>query len=506
MQNIGDKVSIKIQIGLYSTFRHLNNKPWFALSEFVDNAVQSYLDNKTELNKLHEGKFQLEVRIKFDKDYDHISIEDNAGGISTEKYLTAFEPANIPLDTKGLHEFGMGMKTAAVWLSDIWKVKTKALGEIEEREIEFNLDKVIEEQKEDLNIIRTPKRKEEHYTEIIMSKLSHNTPSSSNAGQVPKIKSHLSSIYRKFIRTGELKLYWNGQLMSYSNPKILEAPYYKDKNGSNIKWKKDINFSWNKYSASGFIGILETMSTNQNNGFSLFRRGRVILGSHDEKYRPKELCGQIGSPRYKRIFGELELNGFGVSFNKGSFTETEDLEAFMGILKAEISDGDLDIYNQAEKYIKPRDKDHDVNIAEKLVKALKKEKKRVVTIPKDNNKDIESEKLEKAQSIVGNTETIMIGNTEYILKYELISEDTYNTLYSIEQHEDNGDVKNISFKVNLGHDFFIQFEDSFKKQSDYQPILSIIKSLIIAEYEAQDEGTENGSRIRINFNRFLNNL
>ena len=29
------------------------------------------------------------------------------------------------------------------------------------------------------------------------------------------------------------------------------------------------------------------MSTNKVNGISLFRRGRVIVGSHDEKYRPK---------------------------------------------------------------------------------------------------------------------------------------------------------------------------------------------------------------------------
>ena len=74
----------------------------------------------------------------------------------------------------------------------------------------------------------------------------------------------------------------------------------------------------------------------------------------------------------------------------------------------------------------------------------------------------------------------------------------------------NADVDAV-LKV-LKSDFLTQgpvvpkFEDSVKKQSDYQPILSIIKSLIIAEYEAKDEGTENGSRIRINFNRFLNNL
>ena len=61
---------------------------------------------------MYGGKFQLEVRIKIDREFDHISIKDNAGGINTEKYLTAFEPANIPKDNKGLHEFGMGMKTA----------------------------------------------------------------------------------------------------------------------------------------------------------------------------------------------------------------------------------------------------------------------------------------------------------------------------------------------------------------------------------------------------------
>ena len=43
-----------------------------------------------------------------------------------------------------------------------------------------------------------------------------------------------------------------------------------------------------EYSAKGFIGVLKTMSTNKVNGISLFRRGRVIVGSHDEKYRPKD--------------------------------------------------------------------------------------------------------------------------------------------------------------------------------------------------------------------------
>ena len=72
-------------------------------------------------------------------------------------------------------------------------------------------------------------------------------------------------------------LFFNDSLLSHSNPKVLNAPFYKDINGKKIKWKKDIEFSWDKYSATGFIGLLETMSTNQNNGFSLFRREELFL-------------------------------------------------------------------------------------------------------------------------------------------------------------------------------------------------------------------------------------
>ena len=100
-------------------FRNLNNKVWYALGEFVDNAVQSFEDNKSKFTKVHGDDFVLEVRIKINKDDDIISIKDNAGGIGLDNYYRAFEPAHIPNNNNGLHEYGMGMKTAAIWLSDV---------------------------------------------------------------------------------------------------------------------------------------------------------------------------------------------------------------------------------------------------------------------------------------------------------------------------------------------------------------------------------------------------
>lgn len=80
---------------------------------------------------------------------------------------------------------------------------------------------------------------------------------------------------------GDLKLYINDVELTYDDPEILNAPYYTNPKG--IPTTSTTNFSSDKYKVTGFIGILNTMSTSEVNGLSLFRRGRVIEGSHDEK-------------------------------------------------------------------------------------------------------------------------------------------------------------------------------------------------------------------------------
>ena len=67
----------------------------------------------------------------------------------------------------------------------------------------------------------------------------------------------------------------------------------------------------------------------------------------------------------------------------------------MGLLKSEINDKDFDLYNQAEKYIKPKGKDHNVKIAKKLVKVHKEKNKSPIIIPEPNDINIENEKLRK---------------------------------------------------------------------------------------------------------------
>ena len=207
-----DSVSIKIKTGVYGQFRNLNNKVWYALGEYVDNSLSSYERNKEKLKSINGENFQCIVDIEINWEKDFIKIIDNSAGISDQDYSKAFEPANTPKDNTGLNEFGMGMKTASIWLADKWKVITSSLGENFSKELNFDLKNVIENEVEQLVVKRTPEAPNSHYTEIILTGLSSNAPKS---GQLVKIKNHLASIYRKFIRSKDLKLIINGEELKY---------------------------------------------------------------------------------------------------------------------------------------------------------------------------------------------------------------------------------------------------------------------------------------------------
>jgi hypothetical protein len=501
-----NSVSIALQPSVYSTFRALNNTVSFALGEYVDNAVQSYLDNKDALVAL-DPNYRLEIRINVDWEKRNITITDNAAGINTKNYKKAFEPAHIPLDSTGLNEFGMGMKTASVWLADKWCIYTKALGETVERFTNFDLLKVIEDNKEELIVEEKPKSAEEHYTKIILTDLSKQAPS---VNQMDKVKRHLSSFYRKFIKNEDVKIFVNEELLHYPEYEILNAPYYKQPESHNIFWKKEIDFQIGKYKATGFIAILKTMQQSAN-GIALLRRGRII----EEKYFPQIICGQAGSPRYKRIFGEIELEGFDVSFNKNKFRDEEDLSIFMEALKEELTQTDFDLYGQAENY-RQRTKEEVTKIAKEITKKLKKENKTREFTKKIQEVELKAKDTElitreeniiqEAEVLSSHSDSFTLGNTDYSLKIELVNTNS-NNLYSINVEDskslfDDINSKTISCRINLAHPFFARF-DMFKKNDNYQPIITIFRTLTLAEIIAVNRKIGNASIIRILFNEHL---
>jgi len=342
-----DTVNIRPGVSILSVLRHLNYRTWYALAEFVDNALQSYLTHSQEITSVDGEDAILRVDVELDtSDGGRIIVRDNAAGIYESEYARAFRPAEIPPDQSGLCEFGMGMKSAACWFSDRWEVRTTALGEPVERTIQFDIDKIIQDKIEELQISFRSVPANHHYTEIILHNLNY-IPQGRN---LTKIKGHLGGIYRVFLLNGILELAYNEEPLSYETPEILEAPDYRTPSGDPVLWKKEIDFDFGKnMSAKGFAALRAKASTSLA-GFALFRRNRLIQGSGDETYRPEFIFGKSNSYRYQRLFGELHLKGFEISHTKDGFRWDENEEVFLELLKEHLEAEPLPLLDQAEQH------------------------------------------------------------------------------------------------------------------------------------------------------------
>ena len=90
-----------------------------------------------------------------------------------------------------------------------------------------------------------------------------------------------------------MELRFRGDVLSYTQPKILCAPYHKEASGPPRLWRKEIDFDFGAgLRACGFAALRETGSTSHA-GFALFRRNRLIQGSADEGYRPEFIFGNL---------------------------------------------------------------------------------------------------------------------------------------------------------------------------------------------------------------------
>src|SRR5215469_6437942 len=127
---------MKLELGLdvLRSYKRLPYKPWHALAEFVDNSTQSYFNNRVPLDKAYETEgTSLEVSIVYEKDGDGlIRISDNAMGMSRDDLERAMHIGLQPAYTDGRSRYGLGMKMAACWFGQKWKVVTKKLGETTE--------------------------------------------------------------------------------------------------------------------------------------------------------------------------------------------------------------------------------------------------------------------------------------------------------------------------------------------------------------------------------------
>ena len=507
-----ERINIRPGVSILSVLRHLNYKPWFAMAEFVDNSVQSYLKYKKELEKADGTDYQLKVSVTVEPgESGRVIIRDNAAGIHEAEYARAFRPAEIPPDRTGLAEFGMGMKSAACWFASEWQVRSSALGELVEKSVSFDIDKIVRDDIEDLDVLPRDTSAKTHFTEIILTKLHRNL----HGNTVAKVKEHLASIYRVYIREGALALSFNGEPLEYAEPDVLVAPHYrKPADAPKVTWKKEFELDFGLgWKARGFAAIRAVASTTRA-GFALFRRKRLIEGSLDDGYRPEYIFGKPNSYRYQRLFGEIHLDGFDVSHTKDGFKWEEHEDIFLEFLKQELKHEPLDLLEQAEEW-RVRAKADELKKSAELASqhtadVIKREVPPVVQAQIDTPptsapppKVLPPHKSESKREIL-----VELRGTSWLLSLDLTNDPAIGDWLSV---SDKATVENVagvkvrrlSIAVSLTHPFMERFAGADVGQ--IESLVRVGAAIGLAEIVARDSGIKMAVTIRRTINELLRN-
>ena len=505
-----ESVDIRPGVSILSVLSHLNYKPWFAIAEFIDNSLQSFLTYRKELDEVEGAGAKLRVSIELDSVNGYrIIINDNAAGIHEKDYARAFQPAEVPFDQNGLSEFGMGMKSAACWFAKNWTVRTTAFGEAIERTVSFNIEAIVRGDVEKLQVKSTQADTKVHFTEVVLFNL-HKPP---HGRTISKIKEHLSSIYRVFLKDGSLELCFDGENLSYQEPKILYAPFYKTPSERPALWRKEIKFDLGLgLSVHGFAALRETGSTSSA-GFALFRRNRLIQGSADESYRPGSIFGQSNSFIYQRLFGELHLTGFEVSHTKDGFRWDEQEETFLEILKEDLNDAILPLLDQAEGYrVRPKLEDLKTGAekaTERTADTIKREvpqvlEKQLRILPENNPPPLTLPPTVTASRRVIDVElydhqwqiVLELSNDPNMGNWLEVSDEITDSTPVI-----NSSVRRVGVRLSLAHPFMERFGGT--NSSDIEPLLRVAAAIALAETAARLAGVKGVGQVRRNINQLL---
>lgn len=359
---VSKKINIRPTSSVYTTYKRLSYQPWTAIAEFVDNSTQSFYDHKNELLSQKYAK-GLNISIKYIEDAvngDRLEIIDDAYGMEWADFQRAVVLDRPPKNTSGRNEFGMGLKTAACWFGSLWSVESTQLNSTTKYYTEINIDELGKYRTEEIDVHEETVSKKDHFTKIVIKNLNKRIV---GPRTVAKVKDLLSSIYREDLRTGLVRITYNGVTLQFK-----EAPVYTDDDSK--VWKKDISFTVlhedKELAVRGFIA-LRLPGSVKDAGFTLIRRGRVIVGGSEKNYRPSELFGDANSYAWQRMYGELHMDNWPVTQAKDGFDwHNSGLEeAFIDELTKYTQD-----YRKKAENIRVRDKINTRDLVEIATKGL----------------------------------------------------------------------------------------------------------------------------------------
>jgi Histidine kinase-, DNA gyrase B-, and HSP90-like ATPase len=516
---LNEPVSIRPGVGMLGLFPHMKYQPWYALGELVDNGIQSYLTNRDRLRDTEGNDYGFRVEIEIDQlDGGSIVVRDNAAGIAQGDWRRAFLVAEPPADSSGLSQYGIGMKAACCWFAKNWSLRTTYLGEDTIRSVAFDIPEIVASRTETLEVVEEPTDWRSHFTEIRMTNL-YRAPQRRTLG---KIREYLGGIYRQFLRNGDVEILVNGQAITYSEPPVLEAPPYSNLGGGLITWRKDVTLRLRSgRRVHGFVAIRETGSTSMA-GLALFYRQKVVMGAGEDTYRPEEIFGRSNSFSYQRVFGEMHMDDFDVTYTKDALVWSDEEDEFIQLLKAEMDAAPMPILRQAENHRSRQVAPTPVEVAGTIAKAIASAFTGVgdgdqgvlsipATIPMVTTDDFAVDGDGNSRSLPSAGEQLQTGQDLeldvrgdiWCVALRLVSDEGNLNWLTVLPYQD-GEDRRLSLTVNQAHPFMRAFCEL--PGQELEPVWRVAIALGLAQELARKGGAKMPALVTSNVNELLRSV
>lgn len=313
-------MKLTISPEIIERYKQLNYTYWHAIAELVDNSTYWFELNKELIKQYDPTANHCEVRIDYDKDNQSLRISDNSVGMdlaTLEESMVIGRKSTRP----GRSIYGMGLKTACIWMGKRFVIKTKKVGETSAFEVTVDYQKIMAGSLDlDMKELKGLS-KSDHYTVVEIQGLDVKLQSR----RIGKIKEALASIYRQDLRSGILTLTWDSAKITWN-----DANYYKFlKSADGNEYRREFRFEVDGKRLSGWVGILSEGGKSLG-GLTILQNNRVIRG-YPDAWKPEGLFGGSGdgattSLASQRLVGEINMDGFSVSHTKDNIRWEGDQE------------------------------------------------------------------------------------------------------------------------------------------------------------------------------------
>ena len=339
-------VDVSPEMQLYKILQRQSYDIGTALAEFVDNSIQSFVDQNKAIKSIDGSDASLKIGIRIDTKSEQIIIEDNAGGINRENFQKAIrmghEKGTVP-NSESLSVYGIGMKSSAIWFSNKWSIETSALGSRENLKATFDLDYLLKSDRTKIKVTSESEETNKHYTKITINDCLRDLEDPNKFFEdfvLPYLQETFYKFKDVYIEIVHDDLLLQTEKAYVTEPSPLVYPPV-DKNGEKtsdvpVKWRRKLDFIHAGKNVKGFVMIMDR-GAYHGPGVRLLRNRRVIQGTQggNRQNKPTVLLDTSNKYAAQRIYGEITLNEFSVNFMKTGFDEN--MDSLYRAIKSELS-------------------------------------------------------------------------------------------------------------------------------------------------------------------------